>query len=89
MFDPRLLPLVLSAQALVAHAWSWPNPRMEDIESARWDASGYLPRTSIMGGLTPNCSAFFRGSGRGRSNAADWIRTVCIDLDKDLAMLMR
>ncbi|KZV81700.1 heme peroxidase [Exidia glandulosa HHB12029] len=62
-------------------AYLWPSPNMDDLESARWDAAGYNVRTSITGGLGgPGCSLFFRGANKGRSNAADWIRTAFHDM---------
>ncbi|EJD48418.1 putative L-ascorbate oxidase [Auricularia subglabra TFB-10046 SS5] len=77
MAPPRVyLPTLLVA---TANAYVWPNPRLDDIESARWDADGWNVRTSIMSGLKP-CDFFFRGPNKGRSNAADWIRTAFHDM---------
>lgn len=64
--------LVLSVTA--AHAYVWPNAQLDELEHLRYDQAGYNagPLTGV---LTP-CDAYSFGASAGRSNAADWIRTV-------------
>ncbi|KAH7096162.1 putative L-ascorbate oxidase [Auriculariales sp. MPI-PUGE-AT-0066] len=75
-----MIVIVLTAvHALAVQAWTWPDPRMEDLESARWDTDGWFPRVPVAAGLKP-CTSWIRGDGHGRSNAADWVRTAFHDM---------
>jgi hypothetical protein len=72
-----LTPLFMAAVLwTVSHAYIWPNPQLDALESIRYDQYGHNRQTIISGGLTP-CTAKDRLSDiQGRSNAADWIRNV-------------
>ena len=58
-------------------AYTWPNPLLEELDSELYDRKGYNSR-GLPVGLTPNCNAFIFGTGSGRANVADWVRTVSI-----------
>jgi hypothetical protein len=67
--------LALLAAAGAATAYTWPNPRMDALESLRWDQSG--ARGGLLGGFVGGCDPFIHGNpSQGRSNAADWLRTA-------------
>lgn len=55
-------------------AYTWPNPQLDELESQRYDRVGYNAR-KMTASVKP-CSRFDFGVSGGRSNAADWIRTV-------------
>ncbi|KAJ7901363.1 heme peroxidase [Mycena leptocephala] len=60
----------------VTQAYIWPSPKLDSLESLRFD----LDRRGAVGFLNP-CDVFiFDGSGSGRSDAADWIRTAYHDM---------
>ncbi|KZV89491.1 heme peroxidase [Exidia glandulosa HHB12029] len=68
--------LVLGGGAGVA-AYVWPNPRMDQQESFRWDQDGFNHGPFAFE-LDPCDKYDFAGTGR--SNAADWIRTAYHDM---------
>jgi hypothetical protein len=63
-----LLTTVLAASAAV-HAWTWPSPAMDMIESLRFDQRG--AHAVLLAELGNPC-----GGKNGRPNAADWLRAV-------------
>jgi hypothetical protein len=67
---------LLAAVPAVA-GYAWPNPRMDALESLRYDQGG--PAGSILSAFVIPCNQFIHdGAGpSGRTNAADWLRTVC------------
>lgn len=68
----------LSLGSALSSAYLWPNPRLDELERLLYDQKGYKSGGSLfMAGLTP-CDRFFGGLFPGRSNAADWVRTVSI-----------
>ena len=77
--------LTLLTSACVTSAYVWPSPKLEELDHFRWDQTGFNAQDFAEGGLTrfgdpPSapCDLFFGDiTGKaGRSNAADWIRTV-------------
>jgi hypothetical protein len=63
--------LVLTSLSSV-RAYIWPSPQLDALEAMRWDQNrfGIAP-------LIKPCDVFFFGpANSGRSNVADWIRTV-------------
>lgn len=54
---------------------TWPNPKLDELESLLYDQFGYNNNGIVAGALRP-CTLFNFGDTPGRSNAADWIRTV-------------
>jgi hypothetical protein len=71
MRSPVLLTLLVTR---VTQAYVWPSPKLDSLESLRFD----LDRRGAVGFLNP-CDVFIFGDGSGpsgRSDAADWIRTV-------------
>lgn len=60
-------------------ARTWPNPQLDELDSQRYDRTGYKAR-GFAPGVIP-CTDTLSGSDSGRANAADWIRTVS---DQDL-----
>ena len=70
----RKLAALLAFLAAGAHAYTWPNPQLDALESLIYDQAGFNPKP-IAGKLVP-CSQFDFGTTPNRSNAADWIRTV-------------
>ena len=91
--DRRAVMFIIRQSGLVAalfaaaffsmtQAYTWPNPRLDELESQIYDRRGYRAR-GLTGGVTP-CNFFILGPQRGRTNAADWLRTVsqcCSALD--------
>lgn len=63
-------------------AYTWPNPVLEELDGQLYDRDGYNSRPLATGmqpgqpGTLPNCNFFLFDATAGRSNAADWIRTV-------------
>ena len=83
----RLSSLLLVAVSV--SAYTWPNPKLDELESYLYDQRGYNERGILLGALVP-CDAFnFPGPGdtTNRSNAADWIRTVRCRIQRDLSEL--
>ena len=71
----RLL-VALSICGTLSTAYTWPSPQLDELESLHYDQAGYNAHGSIfVGGVTP-CTLFLFGNTPGRSNAAEWIRTV-------------
>ena len=71
--------LVMYLYAPLSNAYTWPNPRLDELDSQLHDRSGYNSRGLPLG-MSPDCSAFVFGQQTGRTNAADWIRTVSMFL---------
>lgn len=68
--------VVLSIYGILGAAYTWPSPQLDELESLHYDQGGYNAHGSIfVGGVTP-CTLFLFGNTPGRSNAAEWIRTV-------------
>jgi hypothetical protein len=68
MLTLALLPWI--AFATPAAAWIWPLPQIDALDAVRFDSSGIAL-------FTQPCDSFFLGNKQsGRSNVADWIRTV-------------
>jgi hypothetical protein len=69
-----ILALLAAVPAVVGY--SWPNPGMDALESLRYDQGG--PAGSILSAFVIPCNQFIHdGAGpSGRTNAADWLRTV-------------
>lgn len=59
-------------------AYTWPNPKLDELESQRYDRLGFNAR-ALASGLIP-CDRFEftneEPDAVGRLNAADWVRTV-------------
>ena len=70
----RLVALLLLATTV--SAYTWPSPKLDELESLLYDQHGYNSRGLIAGALGPDCSNFGFGSTPNRSNAADWVRAV-------------
>ena len=65
----------------VVSAYTWPNPLLDELESQVYDLFGYNANgfPGFQTGINP-CKLDFFNTGlanSNRSNAADWIRTVC------------
>jgi hypothetical protein len=76
--SPKMLALTLLASLATANAYVWPSPKLDALEAMRWDQSDTFNGMEAF--ILDNCQFFLQenedGSGTGRSNAADWIRTV-------------
>ncbi|KAJ7805407.1 heme peroxidase [Mycena olivaceomarginata] len=71
-----MLGLVLLVQLVTAHAYTWPSPKLDALESLRFD----LDKHAFAGFIRP-CDLFiFSGANSGRSDAADWIRNAYHDM---------
>ena len=57
-------------------AYTWPNPKLGELESLLYDQSGFNAQGGIVASAVNPCDAFNFGDTINRSNAADWIRTV-------------
>jgi hypothetical protein len=73
--------LAAVAAAPNVNGYIWPNPRLDDLESLRWDQFG--ARHTFIGGFVTPCNQFIGKNGQfediqygGRTDAADWLRTV-------------
>lgn len=76
MKKSALLAFVLSALPHKSWTWTFPNAQMSEIDSQRYDRKGFNSRLLPTILVSP-CDSFVLGSNTGgRSNAADWIRTV-------------
>jgi hypothetical protein len=61
-----------------ASAYTWPSPQLDALEAARFDQFGINAASTLtFAGFIQPCDRFF-SSDTGRSDAADWIRTVRI-----------
>jgi hypothetical protein len=66
------LALLASMSLASVQAYFWPSPQLDALEAMRWDQN----RFGIAPLIRP-CDLFIFGPvNSGRSNAADWIRTV-------------
>lgn len=76
MFPLSGTAVTIAASITLSAAYVWPNPMLDELESLHYDQRGYKNYgSSIALGVDP-CSKFLFGRTPGRSNAADWIRTV-------------
>jgi hypothetical protein len=50
--------LVAAALLTAAHAYIWPNPQLDELESLRYDQYGYNGQGTIPPGLAPCTKAF-------------------------------
>ena len=66
--------LVVALLPPLMFARTWPDPQLDELDSQRYDRTGYNAR-GFAGGVIP-CNATLSGPGSDRANAADWIRTV-------------
>ena len=64
--------LVLSAAGLSA-AYTWPNPQMERFDVLRYEQFGV---GADFGLFVKPCNIYNFGTKTGRTNSADWLRTV-------------
>jgi hypothetical protein len=69
---PYLLALALIGRQ--ASAYTWPNPQMETLDALRYEQTG--PAGQATGTFVFPCNQFIDGSDTGRTNAANWLRTV-------------
>jgi hypothetical protein len=68
--------LVLLAVVGLAAGYKWPSPQLEKLDQLRYEQSGV---NGHVAGFVQPCSAFnfdFDSTRAGRTNAADWLRTV-------------
>ena len=74
---PALQLFCLVTTASTISAYQWPNPRLEAIDSLRWDQAG--AQGGILGtGVVP-CTTFLNADSEkagNQTNAAQWLRTV-------------
>ncbi|KAF7340302.1 hypothetical protein MVEN_01949300 [Mycena venus] len=71
----QMLLIPLLASLVPAHAYIWPSPRLDALESIRYDSGGH--NSLNISDLIVPCDLFsFSPSPSGRLNVADWIRTV-------------
>lgn len=76
MLSFRLAVVTLSLSATLTTAYIWPDSKLDELESLHYDQRGYRNRgEAFIAGLTP-CNKIPGQVVPGRSNAADWIRTV-------------
>jgi hypothetical protein len=64
----------------VARAYVWPNPKLDQLESVRYDQYGYNKQIEFFDQLDPCSTPFETDDQQGRSNAADWIRNVRLSI---------
>jgi hypothetical protein len=67
-----------------AHAYVWPSPQLDALEAVRFDQLGFNMLTATLATFVQPCNLFLFdptiGPNSGRSDAADWIRTVGFSL---------
>lgn len=73
-FSPRLVGLL--GLIRIVSAYTWPNPKLDELESLLYDQFGFLSHGGIVASALAPCDTFNFGQTVNRSNAADWIRTV-------------
>jgi hypothetical protein len=71
--EKTMFRLALLTYVAAAHAYLWPSPVLEELDSLLYELT--VDTTTIPFLIDP-CFNFLGGSTTGRSNAADWIRTV-------------
>jgi hypothetical protein len=63
-----------------ASAYVWPSPQLDALEALRFDQTGFSVLSTTLSTFVKPCALFVFdgtvGTTSGRSNAADWIRTV-------------
>ncbi|KAJ7287100.1 heme peroxidase [Mycena rebaudengoi] len=69
-------PLTLVAYLATASAYVWPSPQLDALESLRWDQAGHNVQPFVTFVEPCNPFLFKPHQGSGRSDLADWIRTV-------------
>ncbi|KAJ7124331.1 hypothetical protein C8R44DRAFT_875382 [Mycena epipterygia] len=78
-----MLCLTLLASLATANAYSWPSPQLDALEAARFNqfilSRGPVEVSGFAGFINP-CDEFpfVVDVGTGRSNAANWIRTLLL-----------
>lgn len=75
VLDRRFFSLLLTIVSV--SAYTWPDPQLDELESLLYDQHGFNERGILAGALDP-CTLFNFGDTVNRSNAADWIRAVCV-----------
>ncbi|KAJ7344030.1 heme peroxidase [Mycena albidolilacea] len=74
---PQLTLFTITVLLTAAHAYIWPSPQLDALESLRFDTD----RHQIAPFVQPCTFFIFEVAGKsGRSNAADWIRTAYHDM---------
>jgi len=66
--------LLAYAGISTSFVYTWPDPKYDGMEGIRWQQLGYNQNQITT--LIEPCDQFLNGPGFGRSNAADWVRTV-------------
>jgi hypothetical protein len=70
-----------------ANAYIWPSPQLDALEAVRFDQLGFTVLPSSISLFVNPCNLFvFAGANSGRSDAADWIRTVSFNRAFSLAI---
>ena len=72
----RMLEFIFLALFVAVNGYVWPSPRLDALESVRFDQLGHNEGIGMAGFVDPCTADAFEGPGSGRSNAADWIRNV-------------
>jgi hypothetical protein len=73
--------LLVAALPAIGLCYTWPSPKLDSLESMRFEQTGYRsPLITV--GVLPTCTTFsvggiLPGTQGLRSNAADWVRAVC------------
>jgi hypothetical protein len=81
-----MLSLTILVSLATANAYVWPSPKLDALEAMRWDQDDTF---NGMASFMQPCTFFVKGnedgSGTGRANAPDWIRTVRSQIDRGAA----
>ncbi|KAJ7247320.1 heme peroxidase [Mycena rebaudengoi] len=76
-----MLSLTILVSLATANAYVWPSPKLDALEAMRWDQDDTF---NGMASFMQPCTFFVKGnedgSGTGRANAPDWIRTAYHDM---------
>jgi hypothetical protein len=66
--------LLSLAQIAAVSCWTWPNPRMERLDTLRFDQQGV--NVEALGIASGSCNNFIVSRHGNRTNVGDWLRTV-------------
>lgn len=75
--------LLSLAQIAAVSCWTWPNPRMERLDTLRFDQQG--TNVEALGIASGSCNNFIVSRHGNRTNVGDWLRTVRHTLAHEIA----
>ncbi|KAK7018121.1 peroxidase [Favolaschia claudopus] len=80
MYSIWAIGTLVSFHAICTTAYTWPSPKLDALEAARFDQLGDNAVSAELTSFIQPCDLFLLPGNTGRSNAADWIRTAYHDM---------